>query len=195
MSTTDLPDLPTHDDESADAATATASASGAASVGVGGRSVMLDTGGSSKNRRVLAFGAVLLVAIGFLVVKGLGNAATYFRTTDEAVAQVSSLGERRFRIEGVVVDGSVKRVGTAVDFLIEGNGKQVHVSHEGDPPELFRSNIAVVLEGRFAPDQVARPAGEAPLFKSDHLMIKHDSNYIEKNADRVKDYVGKNPSS
>ena len=159
-------------------------------VGVGGRAVMLTTR-TANNRRVLAFAALLLAAIGFLVVKGLGTASTYFRTADEAVAQVDTLGDRRFRIEGVVVDGSVRAVDGSVEFLIEGNGKQVAVRHDGDPPELFRSNLAVVLEGRFAPNQAARPADTAPQFLSDHLMVKHDENYIEKNSARVKDYVGK----
>lgn len=159
-------------------------------VGVGSRAVMLTTR-TGNNRRVLAFAALLLAAIGFLVIKGLGTASTYFRTADEAVAQVDRLGDRRFRIEGVVVDGSVRAVDGSVEFLIEGNGTQVAVRHEGDPPELFRPNLAVVLEGRFAPGQVTRPAGTAPQFRSDHLMVKHDENYIEKNSGRVRDYVGK----
>ncbi len=159
-------------------------------VGVGDRAVMLTTR-TGNSGRVLAFAAVLVVAIGFLVVKGLGTASTYFRTADEAFAQVDTLGDRRFRIEGVVLDGSVRAVNGSVEFLIEGNGKQVAVRHEGDPPELFRPNLAVVLEGRFAPGQSDRAAQTAPLFLSDHLMVKHDENYVEKNSSRVEDYVGK----
>ncbi len=183
------------EDESTDArpidgSTNDAHGSHQSEVGVGSRAVMLTTR-TRNNRRVLAFAALLLAAIGFLVIKGLGTASTYFRTADEAAAQVDTLGDRRFRIEGVVVDGSVRAVDGSVEFLIEGNAKQVAVRHDGDPPELFRSNLAVVLEGRFAADQASRPAGTAPLFLSDHLMVKHDENYIEKNANRVKDYVGK----
>ena len=173
-----------------DALTANGHGSHQSDVGVGSRAVMLTTR-TDNNRRVVAFAALLLAAIGFLVVKGLGTASTYFRTADEAVAQVDTLGDRRFRIEGVVVDGSVRAVDGSVEFLIEGNGKQVAVRHDGDPPELFRPNLAVVLEGRFAPDQATRPAGTAPQFLSDHLMVKHDENYIEKNSGRVNDYVGK----
>ena len=182
------------DDESTDAGTFPV-ASSDATVGIGDRPVMVAPAGSSKNRRVLALAAVLVAGIGFLVVKGLGSATTYFRTTDEAVTQVKTLGERRFRIEGVVVDGSVKAANNGVEFLIEGNGAQVRVRHEGDPPELFRSNIAVVLEGRFAAGQASLPAGQPPQFESDHLMVKHDENYIEKNQNRVKDFVGKETAS
>ncbi len=172
------------DDESTDAVAPNAD------VGTGDRTIALTTR-NGNNRRVLAFAAVVLAAIGFLVVKGLGTASTYFRTTDEAVSQVETLGDRRFRIEGVVVEDSVSSVDNSVQFLIEGNGKQVLVRHEGDPPELFRPNLAVVLEGRFAPGQADRTPGTAPRFNSDHLMVKHDENYIEKNSTRVEDYVGK----
>jgi cytochrome c-type biogenesis protein CcmE len=174
------------DEESTDAEPIDASA-------VGAHPVALTTR-RGNNRRVLAFATVLLTAIGFLVVKGLGNASTYFRTADEAVAQVDTLGTRRFRVEGVVVEDSVRTEKGAVVFLIESNAKQVEVRHEGDPPELFRPNLAVVLEGRFADRQAARPAGTAPVFLSDHLMVKHDENYIEKNSKRVLDYVGKTQS-
>jgi cytochrome c-type biogenesis protein CcmE len=175
------------DDESTDAGPIEASAVGQSAVRLASRS-------SSNNRRVLAFATVLLVAIGFLVVKGLGTASTYFRTADEAVAQVDTLGTRRFRIEGVVVEDSVKTEKGSVVFLIESNAKQVAVRHEGDPPELFRPNIAVVLEGRFADGQADRPANAVPRFLSDHLMVKHDESYIEKNKSRVGDYVGKTKS-
>jgi cytochrome c-type biogenesis protein CcmE len=177
------------DDESTDAGPIEASA-----VGVGTPAVALTTRQAGNNRRVLAFATVLLVAIGFLVVKGLGTASTYFRTADEAVAQVDSLGTRRFRIEGVVVEDSVRTQKGSVVFLIEANAKQVEVRHEGDPPELFRPNLAVVLEGRFADGQATRPSGQAPTFLSDHLMVKHDESYIEKNSKRVTDYVGKTQS-
>lgn len=182
--------MPDEGDESSDAGSFSGSVSGA-SVGVGPGDVLMVTRAAGNNRRILVFAAVLVAAIGFLVVKGLGTATTYFRTADEAVTQVKTLGERRFRVEGVVVDGSVKQTDRAVEFLIENNGAQVAVRHEGDPPELFRPNLAVVLEGRFANGQAERPKGQAPLFESDHLMVKHDENYIEKNSTRIKDYVGK----
>lgn len=175
------------DDESTDAGPIDAAA-------VGARPSALATRHRGNNRRVLAFATVLLVAIGFLVVKGLGNASTYFRTADEAVAQLDSLGTRRFRVEGVVVEDSVRTEKGSVVFRIESNAKQVEVRHQGDPPELFRPNLAVVLEGRFADGQANRPAGQAPMFLSDHLMVKHDESYIEKNSKRVSDYVGKTKS-
>jgi len=127
-------------------------------------------------RRLWLAGVVVLAALGFLVFQGLGNATLYFRTADEAVAQKSQLGERRFRIEGDVVDGSVQQVGNGVSFMLTSKSVEVPVRHKGDPPELFRPGIPVVLEGRFQGD----------AFSSDRILVKHSETYVAQNPDRVK---------
>lgn len=144
-----------------------------------------------SRKRAYGAGLVVVAALGFLMFKGLGNATEYFRTTDEAVAQVSSLGEKRFRLEGVVVDGSICSSAVGVQFVVEENAKQIEVHHRGDPPELFQPNIPVVLSGRFDPTIAAPKTTDAPVFASDLVMIKHSNVYTQKNKARVKDYVGK----
>jgi cytochrome c-type biogenesis protein CcmE len=140
----------------------------------------------------VAAGAIA-VALGFVLFRGLGDATMYFRTADEAVAQRASLGTKRFRIEGVVVAGTTKSTATGVTFVLSENGADVTVQHRGDPPELFQPNIAVVLEGRFAPAAQQPPSGSTgpdanPVFESDRIMVKHSEVYREANPDRVKDY-------
>ncbi|MDQ4090277.1 MAG: cytochrome c maturation protein CcmE [Actinomycetota bacterium] len=128
-----------------------------------------------QRRRLWLAGIVVLAALGFLVFQGLGNATLYFRTADEAVAQRAELGDRRFRIEGDVVDGSVRQVGNDVSFMLTKNAVQVPVQHKGDPPELFRPGIPVVLEGRFRGDH----------FSSDRIMVRHSETYVAENPERV----------
>lgn len=130
---------------------------------------------TSTRGRLWIAGVVVLAALGFLVFQGLGNATLYFRTADEAVAQRAELGDRRFRIEGDVVDGSVRQVGNDVSFTLTKNAVEVPVRHKGDPPELFRPGIPVVLEGRFQGDH----------FSSDRIMVKHSETYVAKNPERV----------
>ena len=137
---------------------------------------------SSRLRVVVAL-ALVLGAIGFLVTKGLGDATVYFKTADEAVRDRGELGDRRFRIEGLVEEG-VTQDGDVVRFSIISAGVRVPVSHRGDPPELFRPGIPVVLEGRW----------EDEVYASDRIMVKHTSEYREKNPDRVDDYVGDDQS-
>lgn len=129
----------------------------------------------NNRRRLWVAGAVVLGALGFLLVNGLGNATLYFRTADEAVAQRDSLGGRRFRIQGDVVGGSVHQQGNDVSFTLASKGVEVPVQHHGDPPELFRAGIPVVLEGRF----------RNKVFTSDRILVKHSESYIADNPDRV----------
>ena len=130
---------------------------------------------TQNRRRLWLAGAVVVLALGFLVVQGLGNATLYFRTADEAVAQRASLGDKRFRIQGAVVDGSVRQAKDDVQFDIVSNGVTVAVRHKGDPPELFKPGIPVVLEGRFDGDH----------FASDRILVKHSETYTAEHPDRV----------
>ena len=133
------------------------------------------TGRTQGRRRLIIVGLVVLAALGFLVVRGLDNATLYFRTADEAVAQRQQLGDRRFRIEGSVVAGSVQETANRVAFNIESKGVVVPVSHTGDPPELFKPGIPVVLEGHF----------QGNTFASDRIMVKHSEDYVAKHPSRV----------
>jgi len=126
-------------------------------------------------RRLWVAGIVVLAALAFLVFQGLDNATVYFRTADEAVAQRDQLGDRRFRIEGDVVDGSVRQDGNDVSFILTSKSVEVPVLHKGDPPEMFRPGIPVVLEGRFQGDH----------FSSDRMLVKHSETYVAENPDRV----------
>lgn len=130
---------------------------------------------SRSSRRLWFAGIVVLGAIGFLVYRGLGNSIVYFKTADEAVASRAQLGSSDFRIEGVVVPGSVRPTGNDVAFAIASRGVQVPVVNQGSAPEMFQPNIPVVLEGHFAGQQ----------FMSDQIMVKHSAVYIGQHPGRV----------
>ncbi len=133
-----------------------------------------------SQRRLWLAGAVILAALGFLLVRGLGNATVYFKTVDEAVSERPALGDRRFRLEGDVVAGSVRQSAGTVEFLVRGRtGATVEVAHQGDPPELFRPGIPVVLEGKFQGDH----------FSSDRIMVRHSETYVAENPERVANTV------
>jgi cytochrome c-type biogenesis protein CcmE len=112
--------------------------------------------------------AVVLVGIGALVYRGLNDAALYFRSADEAVAQRDELGTGRFRLQGTVV-GEPVTDGNEVSFDVEYDGVTVAVDHSGTPPDLFRPGVPVVLEGHWR-------EGE-DVFDSDRMLIKHAAEY------------------
>jgi cytochrome c-type biogenesis protein CcmE len=137
---------------------------------------MNTTTGTGSRRRLWLAGGVVVVALGFLVAQGLGNATLYFRTADEAVEQRDSLAGRRFRIQGDVVPGTISQTGNDVSFTLTKNNVEVPVRHRGDPPELFQPGIPVVLEGHF----------EGQVFDSDRILVKHSETYTAENPERVQ---------
>jgi cytochrome c-type biogenesis protein CcmE len=125
--------------------------------------------------RAVIVAAIVLGALAFLVSKGLGDATVYFKTADEAVRDRASLADRRFRVEGLVTE-PVQRVGDQVRFSIISAGVCVAVRHTGDPPELFKAGVPVVLEGHWL----------GRIYESDRILVKHTSEYRQKNLARLE---------
>jgi cytochrome c-type biogenesis protein CcmE len=111
-------------------------------------------------------GVVVLVAV--LAWQGLGDNLIYYLTPTEALEQRSQFepGER-FRLGGLVLSGSLAETGDSVTFEMGDGESTVQVIHTGTPPQLFREDIGVVVEGSW----------EGETFRSDLLMVRHDENY------------------
>lgn len=128
-------------------------------------------------RNVVAV-ALVLGALGFVVFRGLGNAALFFYNVDEAVAKQQSLGTDRFRLQGTVEDGALRHEGTTSIFTVTYNGVEAPVRHTGEIPKMFAAGIPVVLEGRW----------QGGVFESSRMLVKHNEVYVANNPDRVQDY-------
>jgi len=128
-----------------------------------------------------AYGVLLavLVGLGVVVYQGLTSASLYFYNADEAVAQRDDLGDKRFRLQGLVLGGSIASTEDGVDFTVAYNEVEIEVHHDGDPPELFQPGIPVVLEGRWD------PSGD--FFASDTIRVKHSEQYEAENEGRLED--------
>jgi cytochrome c-type biogenesis protein CcmE len=124
-----------------------------------------------KQRRGVLIGvslSVLMVAVG-LVLYALRDSIVFFHTPSD-VAEKSIAAGQRFRLGGLVADGSVKRGdGAKVEFVVTDTLKTVHVTYEGVLPDLFKEGQGVVAEGMLTP---------AGLFVADSVLAKHDENYM-----------------
>jgi cytochrome c-type biogenesis protein CcmE len=125
--------------------------------------------------RYVMVGLVLAGAFTFLVVMGLGSALNYYLTVDQAIHQKSTLGDRTFNLEGLVVPGSIHHTPLGVDFTLSAGGDTIEVVNTGSPPQLFQNDIPVIAVGHFA----------AVGFASDQILVKHSATYIEANPRRV----------
>jgi cytochrome c-type biogenesis protein CcmE len=139
---------------------------------------------------------LVIVSIGALLFKTLGDATLYFKNADAAVHDRGTLGERRFQVQGTVVPGTIKPTQidghTAVAFSMAFDGVALDVMHIGNPPELFKEGEAVVLEGHWT--QGVAPIGaftggvnDGWYFASDRMLAKHDASYVADNPNRLRE--------
>ena len=124
-----------------------------------------------KQRRAVLIGTclgVLAVAMG-LVLFALRDSIVFFYTPSEVAEKHLETGQR-FRLGGLVEDGSVKRSeGTTVSFVVTDKRSTLPVTFTGVLPDLFREGQGVVAEGMLNPDGV---------FRADSVLAKHDENYM-----------------
>jgi cytochrome c-type biogenesis protein CcmE len=130
-------------------------------------------------RRLLVVFVLLAGAFVFLLVEGLGSSLDYFDTVNQALTHRQQLGTTTFRLEGVVVPGSIRATTAGADFALCEGDNTVHVANTGSPPQLFQSHIPVVVVGHFASDTSTN-------FVSDTIMVKHSATYTAQHPGRVK---------
>ena len=130
-------------------------------------------------RRIMAVFALLAAALVFLLVEGLGSSLDYFDTVNQALAHRAQLGTSTFRLEGNVVPGSIRSTATGADFRLCQGANVVNVVNTDSPPQLFQSNIPVVLVGHFSSDT-------SRTFLSNTIMVKHSATYTAQHPGRVQ---------
>ena len=102
-------------------------------------------------RRLWVVAAVLVGALVFLLVEGLGSSLDYFDTVDQALAHRATLGTSTFRLEGVVVPGTHPPDRGRHRLLVSQRvPTRSPVRNTGSPPQLFQQDIPVVVVGHFA---------------------------------------------
>ncbi len=131
----------------------------------------------SKGRNRLIVGTVTLV-LAFVLFKALTSASVFFYNVDEAVAEQGELGERTFRMQGVVVSEPVKDTTGVITFGVSFNDVDAEIRHIGEEPtDLFEIGMPVVIEGHW----------DGRVFESTQILVKHSETYIadnEGNEDR-----------
>ena len=124
-----------------------------------------------RQRRLTLIGgslAVLAVAAA-LVLNALRDSIVFF-STPEMVAEQHIPAGKRFRLGGLVEQGSLVRGDNlAVSFDVSDGSAKLPVSYKGILPDLFREGQGVVAEGALDPSGV---------FKADTVLAKHDENYM-----------------
>ena len=119
--------------------------------------------------------AVGLAALGIavaLVLMAFEKNLVFFFTPSQVAANEAPRG-KVFRIGGMVVEGSVKRDGVDVSFVVTDTAKTIPVVYRGPLPDLFREGKGVVAQGSLGDDGV---------FRAREVLAKHDENYMPPEA-------------
>lgn len=139
-------------------------------------------------RLAIAGGVVVAVAaVAALVLNAFQSNLVFFFSPSQIVAHEAPVG-RTFRLGGMVQEGSVKRDGVKVSFVVTDTAKTVPVVYEGILPDLFKEGKGVVAQGQL----------QGGVFVAREVLAKHDENYMPpeaaeavKRAQQTNEKVGK----
>ncbi len=125
-----------------------------------------------RQTRLFMVGAFAVAAIAFMVIAAGGinkNLVYYWTPTDLHAAGDKAYGAS-IRLGGMVVPGSIRnRSGVSgLEFDVKDATGMVHVKSNGVPPQMFRENIGVVVEGTMT---------RAGYFQCNRLMVSHNNQY------------------
>jgi cytochrome c-type biogenesis protein CcmE len=114
-------------------------------------------------------GVAVLVVAGYMIFQALGTSLVYFVLPNEHAANPDQFDGRRIRLGGIVALGTVAfdERDLQLTFAVTDGITSYPVRHTGAPPELFKENTGVVIEGRF----------EDGTFQSDNVLVKHSEVY------------------
>ena len=129
------------------------------------------TAAMRRRTRLFMVGALVVAAAAFAVIAASGinkNLVYYWTPSDVRQAGDQAYGAT-IRLGGMVVPGSIRNAtGSSLEFDVKDATQIVHVKSSGAPPQMFRENIGVVVEGTMVP---------GGYFKSDRLLVSHSNEY------------------
>ena len=123
-------------------------------------------------RLAIAAGVVLVIAAAAALILNAFQSNLVFFFSPSQIESKEAPVNRTFRLGGLVVAGSVKRTGVAVDFMVTDTAKSVPVHFEGILPDLFKEGKGVVAQGKL----------QDGVFVAKEVLAKHDENYMPPEA-------------
>jgi len=126
-----------------------------------------------RHKRIaLVVGVVAALGVGVgLVLNAFQSNLVFFFSPSQVASKEAPTG-RTFRLGGMVQEGSVKRDGVKVSFVVTDTAKTVPVVYEGILPDLFKEGKGVVAQGQL----------NGGVFVAREVLAKHDENYMPPEA-------------
>lgn len=143
-----------------------------------------------KRKQRLILVSLMLGGVGLAVafaINALGENVNVFHSPSDVVAGNVDPGTR-FRIGGMVVDGSVQRSqqDLTVSFMLTDEAQTVPVTFTGILPDLFREGQGIVALGALDSEGT---------FGATEVLAKHDENYMPPEVADALERAGKMPGT
>lgn len=117
---------------------------------------------------IAAVVAVILAAIAYLAIGGVGGALVYYVTPTELLARGQGAVGETVRLGGLVKPGSMAGPATDLRFVLTDGQSEIAVHSTVAPTRSFREGSGAVVEGHLNIDGV---------FQASQVIVKHDENY------------------
>jgi len=132
-----------------------------------------------RHKRItfIVVGLAGLALAAYLVASAFRNNLVFFFSPTDVAAKKAPVG-RTFRIGGLVQQGTLKRDGLNVQFIVTDTAASIPVVYNGILPDLFKEGRGCVAQGKIGADGV---------FHAEQVLAKHDENYMPPEAGQAVD--------
>jgi cytochrome c-type biogenesis protein CcmE len=115
-------------------------------------------------------GAIIVLAVGYLIVSSIGGSTAYYLTVEEVKAK--GFSDRTVRVAGTVVGETIEWSAQELmlRFRIADASGSLAVIYNGPRPDMLRDGAEAIVEGTY---------GEGGFFEANNLLLKCPSKYEE----------------
>ena len=131
-----------------------------------------------RKKRINNILIVLLFSISgiALILFSLNSKLDFFFTPTELMNKTFPI-DKRIKLGGMVLNGSVKRASSNISFIVTDYTNSINVEYEGILPDLFKEDSGVVVLGYLNNQTVY----------AEEVLAKHDENYMPPNIEVIND--------
>lgn len=108
----------------------------------------------------------------FLIIRALDSNLDFFFTPSELFKE-NIPNNKRIKVGGMVLEGSVSRDKTNISFVITDYEGSINVKFDGLVPDLFKEGSGVVVLGYLKDKTII----------AEDVLAKHDENYMPPSID------------
>ncbi len=132
----------------------------------------------TRKKRIFNIALVLLFSVSglSLILYSLNSKLDFFFTPTE-LSKVDIPSDKRIKVGGMVLSGSVTRIESKIIFSVTDYENIIKVEFNGIVPDLFKEGSGVVILGFLR--------GE--IFYAEEVLAKHDENYMPPNLNIAND--------